>query len=183
MSVIDLIPKCISNQSGYDCNMTLYCNTKMNLTYFEYEDNTYIIDDYDMNEDSKEYEALCNTAYQSTSCKVGFIAFSGNHFEPIIQAAFTSDKHLDEGSSTFLFEWTNPILCKIKNAANRCKDNAVYGETYSAWKEPGCPATGGRRHRRSARARSARARSARYPKRRRGTGKAKRRLTRRRRAY
>ena len=32
MSVIDLIPKCISNQSGYDCNMTLYCNTKMNLT-------------------------------------------------------------------------------------------------------------------------------------------------------
>ena len=49
MSIIDLIPKCISNQFG--CNMTLYCNMKMNLTYFEYEDNTYIIDDYDMNED------------------------------------------------------------------------------------------------------------------------------------
>ena len=58
MSVIDLIPKCISNQSGYDCNMTLYCNTKMNLTYFEYEDNTYIIDDYDMNEDC--YIITCN---------------------------------------------------------------------------------------------------------------------------
>ena len=49
MSITDLIPKCISNQGG--CNMTLYCNLKMNLTFFEYNNNTYVIDDYDMKED------------------------------------------------------------------------------------------------------------------------------------
>ena len=47
--MFDLINKMVSNQGG--CNMTLYCNLNMELTTFEYNNNTYIIDDYIMKED------------------------------------------------------------------------------------------------------------------------------------
>ena len=47
--MFDLINKLVSNKGN--CNMTLYCNLKMELTTFEYNNNTYIIDDYIMKED------------------------------------------------------------------------------------------------------------------------------------
>ncbi len=100
---------------------------------------------HDMFPGSTGYEPYCNTAYQSSSCRTAFIAFTGNHFEPLVDAKFTEDGELDETNSTFLFRWSNPLLCKVKSVANHCATNELYRDTYRPWTEPACAAAGGRR--------------------------------------
>lgn len=120
---------------------------------------------HDMYPDSTNYEALCNTAYQSPSCKVGFIAFSGNHFEPLIDAKFTEDGKLNEKDTAFLFQWQDPRLCLVKTVAERCLEGP-YSDTYKSWTEPGCAAAGGGKRRRHRRAKTRRVKRRRTTRRR-----------------
>lgn len=103
--------------------------------------------------ESNEYEPICETMFQSPNCKVICMAFSGNHYEPLVRATFSGTSLLEKDTTT-LFSWNDPQLCKpIQKALSRC-NQAEFGimKEYP-WKVT-CATSGGRR-RRSAHVRSA----------------------------
>ncbi len=71
--------------------------------------------------------------YQSPDCKTIFMIHSGGmtggaHYEPLGILGLTDDNKYDEKKSTFLFEWTDPRLCKLPGRP-------------AEWTQPNCSIT------------------------------------------
>jgi hypothetical protein len=105
-------------------------------------------------EDNDVFQPICETMFQSPSCKVICIAWLGNHYEPLVDATFLDDT-LDEEQTTTLFSWDDRKLCaSIQSSLTTCSQ-AERGLMYAyPWKVT-CAAAGGRsrarRRRRSTR--------------------------------
>lgn len=98
---------------------------------------------------SKLYEPVCESMFQSPNCKVVCMIFSGNHFEPLIDADFT-DETLNESVSTTVFSWKNPKLCKcIASAMQSCAGFDAGLMSLQPWKVTCAAAGGGKRRRRA----------------------------------
>ena len=115
--------------------------------------------------DSTKYEAICESMIQSPDCKVICIAYTGNHYEPLIHAVFDEPtvrnkapnktniltSRLVDTESTTIFSWDDQKLCKaIKVAMESSCSTAEFGiMKEQPWKVT-CAAAGGGKRRRSA---------------------------------
>lgn len=93
-----------------------------------------------------QHKLQCDLSYQSPECPTVFMLITGprygNHFESVGLLGFSADSKLNEGASTFVFDWSDKRLCMMKTLSATCDSITMD----NLWELPNCePSVGGKR--------------------------------------